>query len=124
MHVREKCILAPTGKETSMQQNQKRNCKTYGSGSNQSTSTLVDNNERQCAVPPNSMLFMEIAIILQVAQKLRTVTHRKVSSERRRAVSIVLEEIVQANSLRETQMLLTHMYVCIICHIKYVYKLL
>ena len=92
MHVREKCILAPTGKETSMQQNQKRNCKSYGSGSNQSTiSTLVDNNERQCTVPPNNMLFMEI---------------------------------VQANSLRATQMLLACMYVCMICHIKYVCKLL
>ena len=58
LSLREKCVLVPTGEQTSTRQNQKGNFKSYGSGSNQSTtSTLVVNNERQRVVPPNNVPF-------------------------------------------------------------------
>ena len=58
LSLREKCVLVPTGEQTSTRQSQRGNFKSYGSGSNQSTtSTLVVNNERQRAVPLNNVPF-------------------------------------------------------------------
>ena len=58
LSLREKCVLVPTSEQTSTRENQKGNFKSYGSGSNHSTtSTLVVNNERQRVVPFNNVPF-------------------------------------------------------------------